>query len=396
MAGENEVPIHILHVTQAAGGVATHVAQLLKYQAADFKNSIAVSSDIEELVSSARSLGVDVFRVEVARDVRFLADLRALLQLTSIVRRLRPSIIHAHSSKAGALGRVAGWLTRTPCVYTPNAFAFLGAVGIRRVLYLGVEKLLVPLTARLIAVGRSEYRRAIDDVGYAIDRVTVVSNAVDVPDEPAGLTWMKRSRPLVLMVGRLSAQKNPEMFVRAAQVIRRSVPTAEFLIVGSGYHEWEAEIIRRLIIDLELEKNLCVAPWMSRSQVADTMRQAAVVVVPSRYDGMPFAALEAMSLGRPLVGTRVDGVKDVVIHGETGFLVEVGEFEEMADRIRQLICDPELNARLGVAGKAWVMRHADIRQNVRAIADVYREVLDQRTLGTSGNPDAAVDGASGA
>lgn len=386
------MPIHILHVTQAAGGVATYVAQLLRYMAADFKNSIAVSSDNEDLVSSARSLGVDVFRVEVARDVRLLADLRALLQLTSIIRRLRPSIIHAHSSKGGALGRVAGWLTRTPCVYTPNAFAFLGAVGIRRALYLGVEKLLVPPTAKLIAVGRSEYRRAIDDVGYCIDRVRVVNNAVDAPDEPASLTWMKRSRPLVLMVGRLTAQKNPEMFVRAAQVVRRSVPAAEFLIVGSGYQEWEGEMIRRLIVDLELEEDLLVAPWMPRSQVADTMREAAVVVVPSRYEGMPFAALEAMSLARPLVGTRVDGVKDVVIHGETGFLVEVGEFEEMADCIRQLICDPELNARLGAAGRDWVMRESDIRQNVRAAEEVYREVLAQRTLGMGSNPDAEAEG----
>ena len=119
---------------------------------------------------------------------------------------------------------------------------------------------------------------------------------------------------------------------------------------------------------------------MSREEVTDAMVRADVVVMPSRYEGLPYVALEAQLLGKPLVVTRVDGLKDVVIDGGTGFVVDLDDDSAMAQRIRQLVRDPASAAQMGERGRQRVREHFNIRTNILGVERVYTDVAQAARL----------------
>ena len=183
--------------------------------------------------------------------------------------------------------------------------------------------------------------------------------------------------PMLLMVSRLCYQKNPEMFGRAAGRVHRRHPECRFELIGGGYQEHHGRIVRGLIGDLDLQDRFEIHDWITSLGIANRITQATIVVVPSRYDGLPFLPLEAMAIGKPVVGTRVDGVRDVIIDGETGFLVDPDNDKAMAEKIIMLLDNPALRQRMGQAGRKRVEEHFNIAKNIRKIEAVYDQVYER-------------------
>ncbi len=365
----------ILHITQSVGGIETYILNILANIDRDrFEMSLICPLDSGGLSKRASDLDVAVYRVRMRREISPFYDLQNLFEISGIVRKIKPDLIHAHSSKAGILGRIAAVLNRIPVIYTPNAYAFLGSTGFKRAMYLLIEIAIRPFTSLLLAVGQSEYERSVHDVRFPLERVRTVENAIKILETPTRLETSPGSVPLVLMVGRLNYQKNPEMFVRAAHIVANQVPNAEFRIIGGGYQEFHGKLTRNLVASLFLKERLKILNWMDQDSLVKLMERAQVIVVPSRYDGLPFLVLEAMAMGKPVVGTRVDGVKDAIADGETGFLVELDDVKSMAERIILLLKDPELRSRLGNAGWKRVEREFNIEKNIRRIENIYCEV----------------------
>ncbi len=370
--------IRILHITQALGGVESYLNQIIQHMDRErFEILLMFPKSDGPLAVTAKKLGVEQINVDLVRDINPLKDVAGLVRMSRHVRRIRPELIHVHSSKAGVLGRLTAGLFGIPCIYTPNAYAYLGAQGLRKKFYLRVERILRPFTAKLLAVGRSEANRSTEDVGFTPEKVTFVNNAI----VPLTVTWSPTSnsekKPLVLMVGRLNHQKNPEMFVLAAGRVARRKPEARFMIVGGGYHEFHGDMVRDLIASLGLQEQFQIHEWMAQEDLHHVMAQADIIVVPSRYDGLPFIPLEAMSMGKPVVGTQVDGVQDVIVDGITGYLVELDDITAMADRIVYLLKDSQLRINMGREGRKRIEKEFNISTNIRQIEDVYAEVCQQ-------------------
>ena len=371
--------IRILHITQPTkAGVGTYVFQILKHlDLKKFKPCLIAPLDDGGIAAQARKLEIEVVYLRFVRKISPLQDLAVLVRLVFLIRRMRPDLVHAHSTKAGVLGRLASAVLRIPCIYTPNAYAFLSAQGLKRLFYLWVERLLRPITRRLLAVSQSEKDRSIQEVRFSPRKIAVINNAVQLMDNVPVPNMKGDQTPFLLMVGRLTYQKNPEMFVRAAAEVARHFSSARFTIIGGAYHDHHGDLVKELIYSLELQERLEILEWMTQEALYKLVTQASVVVVPSRYEGMPFIVLESMALGKPVVGTRVDGIKDTVVDGETGFVVELDDVTAMADRIIQLLEDPALRTRMGQEGRRRVEEHFNISQNIKQIEKVYTEVYHQ-------------------
>ena len=370
------VKIRVLNITQSVGGVETYILQLLSHlDRSRFEPHLICPENIGSLAEKAEALGIPVYPLDVPREISVLADLKAVSKTRRQIKRLKPDLIHAHSSKGGVLGRVAAFRTGIPVVYTPNAYAFLGSSGIKGWLYLWPEKILKRNTASLLAVSESERSRSINDVGFPASEVAVVNNAISVP--AVSDIGEDLGDPMLLMVGRLCYQKNPEMFVRAAGWVHRRYPECRFQLIGGGYQEHHGRTVRGLIVELDLQERFEIHDWMTPQGVADRITQATIVVVPSRYDGLPFLPLEAMAMGKPVVGTRVDGVRDAIVAGETGFLIEIDDDKAMAEKIIVLLDDPALRQRMGQAGRKRVEQHFNITSNIRKIEAVYADVYER-------------------
>ncbi len=367
--------MRILHITQSAGGVETYILQILSHlDRSRFESHLSCPAGIGSLAKKAEALGIPVYPLNVPREISVVADLRAVVNTRRQIKRLNPDLIHAHSSKGGVLGRLAALRTGIPVIYTPNAYAFLGSSGMKGKLYLGAEKALKRYTACLLAVGESERSRSVYDVGFPESTVAVVNNAISLP----AVSDIQKdiADPMLLMVGRLCYQKNPEMFVRAAGRVHRRHPECRFQLIGGGYQEHHGRTVRGLIDEVDLQDRFEIHDWMMPQGVANRITQATIVVVPSRYDGLPFLPLEAMAMGKPVVGTRVDGVQDVIVDGETGFLVDLDDNAAMAEKIIELLGNPALRERMGKAGRKRVEEHFNITRNIRKIEVVYNNVYE--------------------
>lgn len=370
----------VLHVTQATGGVETSLLLLFRHHdRRRFELHLACPPGVA-LASAAAALGVRVIPIPMVRSVNPYRDAAGLFALWRLMRRERYAIVHAHSAKGGYLARVAARLSGTrPVLYAPRAFSYLSQRGIARKFFLLLERVARPFTDVVVATSESERQRAMKDVGFARDRVAVIPNGIDVMEmaEVAKTNVARpRSAPTVLMIGRLSYQKNPAMFVRVAGKVVERHPTVRFVLNGGGFASPEEDRTRALIASMGLDDRVEVVQWGTKSEAIRRIAECTIFVLTSRFEGMPNTVLEAMSLGCPVVATDVDGTRDVVRHGETGFLVPVDGDDEMASAIMRLLEERGLAARYGARAAAVAASEYDVRRTVRAVEALYRTCLE--------------------
>jgi glycosyltransferase involved in cell wall biosynthesis len=366
-------PRILLLITLAeVGGAQTYVASLLPALVDRF-DVVVAAHGTGPLRDAAAAAGVRFEPLAHVRRPVGARDLAGLVELVRLLHRHRPDILHASSSKAGVLGRLAGAVAGVPIrIFTVHGWAFAAYSGATGRLYRVADRLVRPLTTVTVCVSERER-----DLGLAArtcesDRTVVIPNAVDVAGaprrEPAG-----RERPLIVAVGRLKAPKD---FLTLVRALGRLEPGSfDAVIVGEGPDrpQLEAEIGRLGLADH-------VALVGERRDVPELLAGADIFALASSSEGMPVSVLEAMAAELPVVASRVGGLAEQVVDGETGVLVEPGDPEHLAEALARLIADRELSRRLGAAGRARAEQAFDLEPFRRAHLELYSRELARLRL----------------
>ncbi|MER5193436.1 glycosyltransferase [Streptomyces sp. NPDC002755] len=361
----------VLHLTQPVdGGVARVVTDLTRAQLAAGLH-VTVACPAGRLAGDLRSLGADVRQWAATRSPgRTLpGEVRRLVRLLDEVR---PDLVHAHSAKAGLAGRLAV-RGRIPTVFQPHAWSFEAVGGTTAVLALKWERLAARWTDRLVCV--SEAERTTGLRARIGGQVSVIPNGIDLERfHPASVDTVRASllprldpaAPLVVCVGRLCRQKGQDVLLTAWTDIARKVPGARLVLVGDGPDE---ERLRSRAPESVLFAGAVAdaVPWY---QAAD------LVVLPSRWEGMALAPLEALACGRPVVVTDVDGAREGLPAAlAPRCLVPAENPAALAGAVAGLLLDPLLRESLGHQGRRHVLTTHDVRRTAEAVAGVYRELL---------------------
>lgn len=295
------------------------------------------------------------------------SDLRDLPLLARLAGRA--DVIHAHSSKAGFLTRLAAAVRgrRGRTVYTPHAWSFWTGGGVDRAVYLRLERLAAHWCGTIVAVSAHERDEGlVHGVGVPAHYV-VVPNGIDLapfaaaPDPQPGR---------VVVVGRLAPQKRPDLSVRTAGLLRERVPGARVDLVGDGP-------LRTAVEALVAAEGLgeAVRVLGSRDDVPAQLAGAACLLLASDYEGCPLSVIEAMAAAVPVVTTRVGGVDELVVEGETGFVVEPGRPDLLADRLAGLLRDPARARAIGEAGRERARALFGRERMVAQTAALYERIL---------------------
>jgi glycosyltransferase involved in cell wall biosynthesis len=365
----------VLVTLAEVGGAQTYVASLLPALVPRFDVTVAAHGP-GPLREAAEAAGARFHALrDVRRPVNPWRDAAGLLEVIRLLRRERPDILHASSSKAGVLGRLAAAATRVPIrIFTVHGWAFAARSGTASQLYGLVDRLVEPLTTVTICVSENDRAAGLAARTCAAQRTVVIPNAVDLaalrPSPPR-----RRERPRLLAVGRLRAPKDFTTFVCALGMLPPG--SFEAVIVGEGpdRRPLEAEIDA-----LGLAGRIRLAG--ERRDVPDLLADADVFVLPSRSEGHPVAVLEAMAAGLPVVASRVGGIPEQVSHGETGLLVEPGDPRGLAAALRRLVAEPSLRLRLGAAGRERAERVFDLDACRRAHVALYSRELARCSVST--------------
>jgi glycosyltransferase involved in cell wall biosynthesis len=354
------------------GGVAEHVAQLaLKLPEHGHDATVLAPAGFAPAERLA-SAGVHVRTLDVRRSYREpWTDARALAHLVHELRTGRFALVHAHSAKAGVLARLAAASTRTPSVYTPHCFPFVGEVNTaRRLLGLTVERTLARVTSAVVCVCRAERDLA---VSHRIDprgSLVIVYNGcpacADGSAQPE-LVALRARGPIVGAVTVLRRQKRLDLLVACAPRLLRAVPEAQIAIVGGGPEEsrLRAQATR-------LGVPIAFMPF--REPSAHALRALDVYVLPSGWEAFPIGLIEAQACGVPQVVTDVGGNSEAVTP-LTGLVVPPRDPVALADALIALLRDPERRTAMAAASR---LRHAErfsLEQMVAGTAAVYAAVL---------------------
>ena len=361
------------------GGTRRHLRDLVAaLDPREFRVALAVSLGREAAfgrddVPAFEARGAAVHELPMRRGISPAADAQSLVRLVRVIRGARPDVIHAHSSKAGFLARVAGALCRVPVVYTPHVFPFLMECGQDvRCLYWILERSVRWATAALIAVSEEEVREA-RRLGYAKERVFLVRNGV-APEGAAPAAVREAGTLRVGFFGRLTRQKGPDLLLEAVPDIVAHLPHVRFAFYGDGE---QAEPLRRRAAELQLEGVVSFRGLCPQGEAQARMRETDVVVLPSRWEGCPYVALEAFAAGVPLVAAAVGGVPDLVQSGVNGVLVPPDDSEALCDALLGLLREPQRRARLVEHGRETA-RAFTVDGMAAAVAEIYRRVAGRR------------------
>lgn len=354
-------------------------------------------ADRGELLEEARGLE-DVSRYELAhlvRELRPLADLRALRDLRATIRRFSPDIVHTHSSKAGILGRAAAAAERVPVVvHSIHGFGFgpHQRPALRRLL-LAAERWAARRTTRFVAVSRRNLEDGVALGLFPPRKAVVIRSGIDLArfrsprggERVAAELGIPAGAPVVLQVACFKPQKAPGRFVALAARLAGRFPAAHFVLVGDGELRGELETERDAA---GLRDRLHLPGW--RHDVPAFLELARVVTLTSRFEGLPRALVEALAAGVPVVASAVDGVTEVVRDGVNGFLVAPGDEDALVARVAELLADDTLRARLArAAGEGLEEFDRDLM--VRQQEELYLGLVSA-PVGPAGSAVEAADG----
>lgn len=325
----------------------------------------------ENYATLLRSAGITV--ESLAQYMPF--DLSRLPRLTRLFRKNHCSIVHTYLSSANVWGGLAGLFARTPV----RLASFRNADPHEKL----SERATNHLTARLshclvsntaamkeILTKRdqilAEQIRVIPN-GLSFDRFEMLPKRADARRQ----LGIAAAPMIVTMVARFYPQKDHETLLHAFAVA--NLPDTELMLVGAGPLRPAME---------KLASNLGIHDRVhfmgARTDIPIVWAASDVGILATNWEGMPNSILEAMAAGRAVIGSKVGGVPEVIVDGETGLLVEPGDVEQLANAMRMVCTDADAAQEMGIRGRAHALSHFSVEAMVRATVDLYQELLSQR------------------
>lgn len=356
--------IRILHVAQAAGGVDRYIRMLLKYLDKDkFENVLVCSQDFHE--EDYKGLVISFEQIEMTRAIGG-NDLKATMVVRKLIKKYNPDIVYAHSSKAGAIARIADIGLKNYCVYNPHGWAFnMRCSAKKKAVYTAIERIAAPFCDKIICISDAEKQSALDKKICKEDKLQVIFNGVDIESYENEVHGVIKREDLnipegafiVGMVGRISLQKAPDVFIKMARQVKNEVPNAHFIIVGNGNQEAE---IRKYAEDNDFADSLHITGWVDNPMSYVELFDVACLL--SRWEGFGLALPEYMMAGKPIVASRVDAIPNIIRDGENGLLVEADDVTGASNAVMRIYQDDGLRKKIVVQGIEDVHNRFDARR----------------------------------
>jgi len=345
----------------------------------------------------ARQLNVQPVKIAtMSRKLSCVRDAQSLWRLVRIFRRERPTILHTHTAKAGALGRVAAMLTGVPVrVHTFHGHVFRGYFSAPRTrVFLAIERFLARHTDCIVAVSESQKRELVE-----VYRIAPKTKVVSIPlgfdlqgflrvDGREGSLRAALGCPpdaiVVGWVGRITAIKAPDLFLESAAMIASGAPEVRFAMVGDGELRGWCE---NRILGTGLQGKVSLLSW--QRDLHRVYADLDLLLLTSINEGTPLALLEAMASARPVVATDVGGIRDLMTgkprreHGwerfDNGILVP-RDPRVIANAVRCLVLQPELRRNMGIAGRQFVSARFSDRRLADELESLYLRLAKEKKV----------------
>jgi sugar transferase (PEP-CTERM/EpsH1 system associated) len=367
---EPQPPVRVVHLVTslAIGGLEKVVLDLVRYRTRDRFGARVICLDASGVLQQGfAELGVPVESIGTAGSVP-----ARIVRLARRLRQLRPDVLHTHNPQAHLHGTLAARLAGVPVViHTRHGRQFLGRQPLA-----AFSRLASRWASEFVAVSEDAASLARETERVPERKLHVIRNGIDVTrfDRPAGTPAAPGGR--AISVGRLDPIKDHATLLRAVRLVTNTLPTFELDLVGDGPSRVELESLARA---LELGSHVRFLGY--REDVGALLASADFFVLSSISEGLSLALLESMAAGLPVVATDVGGNREVVVPGDTGYLVPARSADALAAAMMTLLADAAKAGRMGRAARRRIESHFNVRTVVAQYERMYATSLGRDRTG---------------
>jgi len=366
MGNPNNEAICYLITKSESGGAQAHVSELLNGLHSDYRLSLGTGQS-GFLTEIAEQLGVETTLLpNLVRHMSLSAEVRAYLEINNYLRRSAPTLVHAHSSKAGMLGRFAATRRGIKSVFTAHGWAFAQGVPLhRKMVGIITERFAARFTEKIITVSGADatlarrYRIASDE------KLITIHNGI--PDSPYRALPDASDHVRIIMVARFSEQKDQATLLHAMTQLKGDY---SLMLVGTGPRTEQA---RKLITNLKLNTKVDILG--DRKDIPELLAASHIFVLSSNWEGLPISILEAMRAGLPVIATEVGGVNELVKHQVNGYLTSPQDATTLAEYTQRLIDNPRLRVKQGSAGRTRFELNFTVDKMLNRTEQLYQGIL---------------------
>jgi len=324
----------------------------------------------------------NVLDIPIHRSPFSYHNIIALAKLINVMKKEHYSLVHVHTPMGSVVGRFAALATKTaPVFYTAHGFHFYDGASIKNwILYYPMERFLSRYTDVLITINQEDYMRSrqfrlrskkaplyLPGIGVDLKkfRADILNNDDNTQEE-------KESKvPRILFIGELTPNKNQVQLLRAVPALLKQFPNLQVLFAGEGKNlSHLVEIAQSLHISHSVK-------WLGfRMDIPDLLRRSSLTVLTSLREGLPVCLLESMAAGKPVIGTNIRGIRDLIEDGINGYLVPPGDIQATVRACAAILSNPELAAEMGKRNREKAEQYS-VDRIIEKISDIYLQHLEK-------------------
>ena len=366
----------IMYITQSNGGVAKYLEMLFKYMdRSNYEQILVYATEYNYEKHKFDNIVDNIEFVDMCREINLIKDTKSIIKINKLIKKYNPDIIYVHSSKGGALGRIANIITRKPIIYNPHGWAFNMEVSkLKKLVYRIIERELAKITDYIITISDQEKKSALVNKICNEEKLKVIFNGIDIEEYDR---WKANScnfrekysipKDAIVfgMVGRISKQKAPDIFIKVAAKIKEQIQNSFFVIVGDGE---DRKSIDKMIENFGLKESVLITGWVDNT--FEYINTFDIAMLLSRWEGFGLAITEYMISNKPIIATNVDAIPNLIENNISGLLINKDSIDECVESAIKLINNEEL--------KKKVILNAD--KKVRSMFNIRRVSYEHKNL----------------
>jgi len=330
--------------------------------------------------------GVEVFTMKINRGLGIINIIFELFTLYKVIRLMPPHIIHTHNSKAGALGRVVCWYInlfkkkKIYIIHQVHGYYFTKLKGFKQKIFYWIEKILASMTDALLFQNKYEYELS-QKFRSKKTKLYLIKNGINFDNFSGIPRNISNDVKKIICIARIESVKNHEMVIEAANILKNQYQYNDFIIhiIGEG----EYRHLERVAAQYDLLKNIVFAGKLQQKQVAEYLEIANISILTSIKEGMPRGLMESMYYAIPCIGTNVVGTNEIIVDNYNGYLVELGDHENFAEKMYFLLINDNIRRELGMNAKKYCLENFNEDKVIERIKDIYLKAITNPAEGVS-------------
>ncbi|WP_179194303.1 glycosyltransferase family 4 protein [Bacillus thuringiensis] len=354
------------------GGAQVHVKHLSMYLNKLGHEITILSGSENPIFSELQQSGVVYRKVpHLIRDIHVLKDTKALMEMRRSLKEIQPDVLAVHSSKAGLLGRLAGWSLGIPTIFTAHGWAFTEGVPYKkRMFYSLLEKMAGIVSTGIITVSHYDCQLAIQNKIISPEKIKVIHNGV--PDITKLKQVSQNNKQIqLIMIARFAEPKDHRTLVEVLNILETKDWNICFVGEGPLKKEIEIEVKKRNLSNQVIFLG-------NRDDIPEILARSHIFILTSDWEGLPLSVIEAMRSGLPVIASNVGGVGELILDGKTGFLIEKGDKKGLMEKIKLLIENTELREEMGLSGRKRYIDNFTFEKTAHETLAFYQMIIHQK------------------